>query len=128
MSFALSKFATTVPRRPSGNMLKVKLGSRTTAVAAAAEEEAEVVAQHEVTTRMMTTMVRSHRAVLLAVAVVALLEVGMRGGEAGRRQQERRGVGRLEEEDGEVQRLPALVRKWTRRMTMTTTKVSYHLP
>lgn len=127
----LSCSAETAPRRPFGNTLKVKLGSRTAEVAAAEEEgEAEVAEQHKVTTRTMTTAVRSHRAVVPAAVVEEQPVAGMRVAEVVRRQlelQDRQEARRRADEVGEVQPLLARVRKWTRRMTMTTKTVSFEL-
>ena len=112
-------------------MLKVKPGSRMAEeVAEAEEEEAEVVEQHRVTTLTMTTAVGSHRAVVPVAAVEGQLVAGMRVVEVVRQPlepQDRQEAPRLEDEVEEVRPLLARVRKWTRRMTLTTTKVSLEL-
>ena len=95
-----------------------------------AEGEAEVTEQHNVTTLTMTTAARSHRAVVPVAAVEEQPVAGMRVAEVVRRQlelQDRQEARRRADEVGEVQPLLARVRKWTRRMTMTTTTVSFEL-
>ncbi|MBZ6433447.1 MAG: hypothetical protein LBE64_20975 [Acinetobacter pittii] len=110
-------------------MLKVKPGSRMAEEVAEAEE-AEIVEQHKVTTLTMTTAVRSHRAVVPVAAVAGQLVAGMRVVEIVRQPldlQDRQEAPRLEDEVEEVQPLLARVRKSTRRMILTTTKVSLEL-